>query len=304
VAQAMYERCLEDDPDFAPAWARLGRTHRVIGKYLDADSTAAYDAAERSFRRALSLNPDLPLAHSLYTYLETELGRGQEAMVRLLDRLRQHSADAELFAALVHSCRYCGLLDASLAAHEQARRLDPQVRTSIPHTWFAMGEYERCLDESVRLTDPLTTMVLVTLGRLDEARTTIQMECERFASNPILRTFVSHQLAFTGGSRDDALRDIERLAGRGFRDGEGLYYVVRSLARLGEIDWALATLGNVVADGFYCYPAFVRDPWLDPLRTLPAFNELLRTAEAHHRAAARAFVEHGGARLLGVHPPA
>src|SRR5688572_23352801 len=27
LAQRFYERCLEDDPDFAPAWARLGRVH-------------------------------------------------------------------------------------------------------------------------------------------------------------------------------------------------------------------------------------------------------------------------------------
>ncbi len=97
-----------------------------------------------------------------------------------------------------------------------------------------MGDYQRCLDESVWLTDPLTAMALVALGRLDEARTTIKMDCERFATNTILRTFVSHMLAFAGGSREDALRDIERLVGRGFRDGEGLYYKVRSLARLGS----------------------------------------------------------------------
>src|SRR5262245_8986120 len=253
MAQAMYERCLEDDPDFAPAWARLGRTHRVIGKYLDTDTGAAYEAAERSFRRALSLNPDLPLAHSLYTYLETELGRAEDAMVRLLDRLRQHPADAELFAALVHSCRYCGLLEASVAAHERARRLDPQIRTSIPHTWFAMGEYQKCLEESVWLTDPLASLALVALGRLDEARTAIKMERERYANNTVLRTFVSQMLAFAGGDRDEALRDIERLIGRGFRDGEGLYYAVRSLARLGETERALETFRIVIGEGFWCY---------------------------------------------------
>jgi len=37
---------------------------------------------------------------------------------------------------------------------------------------------------------------------------------------------------------------------------------------------------------------------------MPAFNELLRTAETRHRATARAFVSHGGDRLLGVNPPA
>ena len=33
-ARDLYQRCLELDPRFAPAWAHLGRCHRVIGKYI------------------------------------------------------------------------------------------------------------------------------------------------------------------------------------------------------------------------------------------------------------------------------
>src|SRR5262249_46998135 len=32
-ARALYQQCLERDSDFAPAWAHLGRCHRIIGKY-------------------------------------------------------------------------------------------------------------------------------------------------------------------------------------------------------------------------------------------------------------------------------
>ena len=38
AARDLYQQCLELDPRFAPAWARLGRCHRVIGKYIDARS--------------------------------------------------------------------------------------------------------------------------------------------------------------------------------------------------------------------------------------------------------------------------
>ena len=34
-ARDLYQRCLELDPRFAPAWAHLGRCHRVIGKFID-----------------------------------------------------------------------------------------------------------------------------------------------------------------------------------------------------------------------------------------------------------------------------
>ena len=40
----------------------------------------------------------------------------------------------QILAALVHACRYCGLLDASVAAHDLAIRLDPAIETSVLYT--------------------------------------------------------------------------------------------------------------------------------------------------------------------------
>lgn len=300
LAQSLYERCLQEDPEFAPAWARLGRIYRVIGKYLETDPAPFYASAEQAFQRALSLNPDLPLAHNLYATFETEVGRAEQAMTRTLDLLRRHQANADLLAALVHACRYCGLLEASLAAHERARRLDPEVRTSVLHTYFAMGDYQRCVDEAQWLTDPMITAALVSLGDAEHARQAIRVERERFAGNTIERHFVGHLAAFIGGSREEGVRELDILLGSGFRDGEGIYHGARGYARLGETEKAIEAFGRVVRYGFCSYSTFVRDPWLDPLRGDPRFVDLLRQAEARHRAAARAFVEHGGDRLLGV----
>ena len=54
--------------------------------------------AQDAFTRALSLNPDLSLAHNLYTLFEIESGRVKQAMLRLLERVRQRTSDPELFA--------------------------------------------------------------------------------------------------------------------------------------------------------------------------------------------------------------
>ena len=301
LARSLYERCLEEDPHFAPAWARIGRIHRVIGKYLEGDPTPSYQAAEEAFQRALTLNPDLPLTHHMYAYLETEVGRAEQSMTRVLARLRQHPGNADLLAALVHSCRYSGLLDASLAAHERARRLDPQVRTSVLHTWFMLGNYQRAVDESHWLTDPMLAAALVSLGRLEDARVALALELERFGGNTIERHFIAHLRAFVGGTREEGVAELDRLLGSGFRDGEGIFYAVRSYARLNETEKAIAAFARVLEYGFFCYPAFARDSWLDPLRSHPRFVELLRAAEARHRSALRAFEDHGGPRLLGVY---
>jgi len=146
LAKDFYLQCLEEDPKYAPAWARLGRTYRVLAKYhTEANTEENVLRAADAFNRALSLNPDLSLAHNLYVYLEVEMGRCQESMVRLLDRARHRSNDADLYAGLVHACRYCGLLEPSAAAYERAKRIDPSVRTSVCYTYYMLGDYERAI---------------------------------------------------------------------------------------------------------------------------------------------------------------
>ena len=133
AARDLYLQSLELDSRFAPAWARLGRCHRVIGKYV-ADEPESESRAEDAFRRALALNPRLSIAHKFYAQLEADIGQAERAVVRLLGEASRHGNDPELFAGLVHACRYSGLFDQSIAAHAEARRLDPNVPTGIDQT--------------------------------------------------------------------------------------------------------------------------------------------------------------------------
>jgi hypothetical protein len=59
-------------------------------------------------------------------------------------------------------------------------------------------------------------------------------------------------------------------------------------------------LERAVEGGFYPDQLLARDPWLDPVRGEPRFVQLLRRAEARHREAQAAFLEHEGDRLLGM----
>ena len=65
--------------------------------------------------------------------------------MRLLGEADRHGNDPELFAGLVHACRYCGLYEESIAAHAEARRLDPNVPTSVEQTLLMTGDIDRLL---------------------------------------------------------------------------------------------------------------------------------------------------------------
>ena len=171
IARDLYQACLREDSRYAPAWARLGRVHRMLGKAaVDPNSDENLRRAEAAFVRALEINPDLSIAHNLYAYFEIDSGRAQDAMTRLLARAQARTSDPDLFAGLVHACRYCGLLDASRAADEQARRLDKLIRTSAIHTHFMLGDFQRVHEMSPEHYPAyLNGLALVMLGRDQEA---------------------------------------------------------------------------------------------------------------------------------------
>jgi serine/threonine protein kinase/tetratricopeptide (TPR) repeat protein len=298
VARDLYLACIAEDPNYAPAWARLGRLNRVLATYSGDDAADYYQQAKDAFTRALELNPDLPLAHNLYTNLEVELGQAESAMLRLLSRAHQRTGDPELFAGLVQACRYCGLLDASVAAYEHARRLEPLARTSVAHSYFALGDYERAI--AATHDEPLDTYALAALGRTSEAIARAR-ELEEASLPTLYRSYVRGLRCLFEGNRTEAAEAFAIVTGRSpVRDPCALYYLGRIMAYLGDSTRALDYLGRAVKGGFFCFPWMTRDPWVDSLRHLPAFRRLLDDCESRHRQALDAFVRAGGDRLLGL----
>ncbi len=86
-----------------------------------------------------------------------------------------------------------------------------------------------------------------------------------------------------------------------FRDPEGMYYQARQLSYLGQQAQSLDMLSRAIGNGFFCYSAMVRDPWLDSLRGCKEFTGLLRKAQELHREALKSFLAAGGDSLLGIH---
>ena len=300
TARDLYQACVEDAPDFAPAWARLARCHRVIAKYTTVLAVRDHGLVEAraAFERALALDPALALAHSLYAQLEVDIGLAQEAFVRLLRLVDRQGPDATAFAGLVHALRFCGLLEQSRAAHDRARAMNPTIVTSVAHTYWLLGEYEMALQETAGDIGYMPGLALASMGRKVDAIAALRWR-ERDTRDNRARAFLVSLRALLDGDRDESLAALRR-AGDSIADPEALYYIARTYAKIDESDAALSALAHVVDGGFFCYPAFTRDPWLDPLRPNPRFTAVLEAARARHESAARAFSEAGGDRLLKI----
>jgi TolB-like protein/predicted Ser/Thr protein kinase len=296
IARDLYLQSLSEDAEYAPAWAGLGRARRLIGKYSHGARHELAEA-ERCLERALQLNPDLSIAHNLLAHLEADTGRAVQAMTRLLGRARDHH-DPDLFAGLVHVCRYCGLLDASLAAHREARRLDPHVPTSVTHTFWFMGVYERTIEESPGDIGYIDAVALISLGREEEATERLRSRRGR-SPHQAIEAYIASLQALLDDRPEQAIAVLERAAMRDLPDPEARFYVARHYARVGSTDEAIALLDGVVEGGFFALP-LAPDPWLQPLADDARFLEVASRAAERRHVAAAAFESAGGPTVLGV----
>jgi DNA-binding winged helix-turn-helix (wHTH) protein/tetratricopeptide (TPR) repeat protein len=297
AARDLYLRCLEADPCFAPAWARLGRIYHVTAKYLPSENKDGLQRAEAAFREALDLNPDLAIAHKSYAQLEVDLGRSNDAIHRLIP-LARAAANPEIFAALVSPLRYTGLLTASFAAHRCAVALDSRIRTSVPYTWFLQENYRRVA--GLRLEDYpyIVGISLSEEGRKHEAISGLRALEAKVKTR--MGDFARAARTMLEGDTAASVDVVECIVSSEFSDPEGLYNLARHLAHLNRVDSALSLLERVVAGGFFCYPAMLRDPWLEPLRAIPGFTSLLRSVEEKHLAAQSEFSKLGGNQALQI----
>ena len=302
-ARDLYRQSLELDSRFAPAWAQLGRSIRVVAKFIDAKADPL-SAAEDAFRRALDLNPRLSVAHKYYAAFEADAGRSHNAMMRLLEEANRHGNDPELFAGLVHACRYVGLNAASLAAHAEARRLDPNVPSSYGQTLLLNLEADRLIQEKPAAVSEGDTVIRIAamglMGHVDDARVMLK---EVLASTTI-RAFVAWA-EFQVAWLDRSLERMEATrAGLAnvmiMEDPEAIFMQAWLFCDVGDTAGGLALLQQSVARGYYPCRVLAADKAFDPLRKEPAFQALVADADAGRRKALAAYREAGGERLLGV----
>jgi serine/threonine protein kinase len=304
AARDLYKRCLELDPAFAPAWAQLGRCERVIAKFVE-DDGHGQERAEEAFRRALAINPRLSLAHKFLAQLESEIGRAQEAMVRLLGEAARHGNDPELFAGLVHALRYCGLIEESMAAHHEARRLDPNVPTSGEQTVLMTADIDRLLafdppplgsgDDGIRV------IGLGLAGRREEARRVLG-DLRRATRLPIFQKWAEYLVAWLDRRPQDMPPIAEQLGMRlGITDDpEAIFQEGWLLCDAGIPDRGLPKLGEAVEKGYFVASTLSVAPAFAALREDPAFRRILAGAEEGRRRSLAAFRDAGGPRLIGV----
>ena len=287
------EHSVAADPTFASAYAELAQAY-VWRLFLFAPTEKEWE--EKAFvaaEKALSLDPDLAVAH---------LARGRllwtpanhfphEKAIREYRRALASDPtldEAHNQLALIYD--HIGLFEPALEEGRKAILTNPNNNLAvyrIAETLLFRGQYEEALSalRSIpeRVNPPLvglqTAWVLFNLGRRDEASSKIaQLLKDHPEDNGGLFTGVEAVLAASAGDERTVEAKV-RLAvekGRGFGHfHHTAYHLAVAYALIKNPDQAIKWLEDAASDGFPCYPLFERDHNLDNIRQNARFIQFM-----------------------------
>jgi len=293
----LLERAVELDPNFARAWAHLGRAYTACASF-NLRGRDFQLKAQAAYEQALALDHNMIEATVFMANLLTDSNRVEQAVPILRKLLQSNANIAEARWELGYAYRFAGMLSESIIESEQARAIDPNVKrtSSAPNAYLYIGEYEKFLSKLPQ-EDGAAFLVFYRgmgnyyLKRVEQAAADFDRAYEM---DPQLYTRIGKALSYSIKNQKEValavLRDVEReIDQKGVGDSEAIYKVAQVYAVLGERSSALRVLRRSIEAGFFCYDYLKSDPLLDSLRAEPEYAALLEIARNRHEHFQRTF---------------
>jgi Tfp pilus assembly protein PilF len=286
-AAAAFERVLQLDPTYAPAYAGL-----ALACARAQWSPGAGDIAQWSNRalaaaeHALELNPNLADAHqaiaSVYRYTESESRRALELDPSL--DLPHHN----LAVAFYHM----GLSDLSDRAATAGGRANPSTHyeelLNRGRAAFYAGQFGKAKSLLERASGLVRSSPWWVLGEVYVYTGERRRAEEIFRSILLKGGTVNRQragaslasLLAASGRSPEARAVLDQTLRLTPRDHHATYRIGTAYAQLSDTREAVAWLRRSAETGFPCYAWFASDPFVAPLRKEPGFDQLLDALRA------------------------
>ena len=281
-AIVFFQRATALDPDFALAHAALGRAY--IFRLFQYDPSPRWQReAFVEIEKALAINPNLAEAYVARADLSWTRANGFRAEEAIRDLRRAIALKPNLKEAhgvLGRIYYHVGLLDEALRELRTNLDLDPTdffPVARIAFTHWAQQKLDTALAEFTRTPGEYTNraLILYSLGRRADALESIA-EAATDADTSYRASVLAVLLA--GSGRAAEARQQIRLAERGeslSHFHHAAYNIAGAYALMGDHAEAVRWLRRTADEGFPCYPLFLKDPTIDPLRSDPEFIQFM-----------------------------
>ena len=298
VANNMLEKSAELAPNYALAWANLGRSYTANASFQFGGGEQ-YRKAQSAFERALSLQPDQIDARIYMANMFTDTGKVEKSVPLLREALRTNPNHAEIHWELGYAYRFAGMLQQSVSESERARQLDPGVKlnSSTLNSYLYLGQYDKFLESLPKTDDSALIVFYRGFGEYHKKNYAQAakdfdhaFDLDRYLFQAQIGEAISFEIHHRDSEAAEMLRSVERkINERRVGDPEAIYKIAQAYAMLGDKSSALRVLKRSVENGFFPYPYFATDPLLDRLRNENDFAQLMSAARQRHEAFKAAF---------------
>ncbi len=280
-----YEKAIEEDKNYALAYAGLTEAYAVLGVRGYIAPIEGRRKAEEGARKALALDENLAEAHAA-------LGLAYVDFVRynftLGDRELRHAIELSPSLALAHqylgfSLMYQGRLDEGLEEILKARELDPLssiIARQVAIPYYLKRDYGRALDllrQANELGPAFSATweigVYIKNGLFNETLAELEKAKRERKSDPIL-IYGTGMVYAAQGKRAEALQVIKELEAMSGASLDQAHWIAKIYAALNEKEMAFSWLERGLAAG--AIGSFFKDePVWDPIRSDPRFEALV-----------------------------
>jgi len=288
-----YNQAIKLDPNYAPAYAHMARSYFFLGFFSAMPPNQTWGKVKQLGMLAIEKDDRLPEGHGALALAKLHYDWDFAGAEREFKRaLELNPSDADIRHDYAHYLMAMGRMDESATESKRAVDLDPigDVLTGCL-CWhsFAARQY----DDSIQLArngltrEPDDTWELAILGWDYEQKGLHEQAIAEFKkavelSNKNSPPFSPFYLAGLGhayavaGRRSDAQQILQGLLDRAKHSYVSAFDIAVIYVALGDKDTAFAWLNKAVTERstFLVYSKW--DPRLDPLRSDPRFQVLLR----------------------------
>jgi TolB-like protein/DNA-binding winged helix-turn-helix (wHTH) protein/Tfp pilus assembly protein PilF len=284
-SRASYQRAIDVDRTFAPAYAGLAMAYSVSGFFGYLPPAEALAGLRQAATRALEIDPQQIDATVALASASLNHDWDWSGTLRAYDAIFTRSpnhAQARLWYGMTLSA--VGRMDEALAERSRALAIEPlslRFNTSVADTLVSMHRYDEAIARYRRTLEldagfPSARLglgiALLRTGQWDEAVVLIE-RADRDASDLRSRATLGHAYGAIG-RRPEALAILSELLGH-----EGYVspvYPAFVAAGLGDRDAAFADLERAYRDRSPLLIGLKFEPLFDPLRLDPRFVDLMR----------------------------
>ena len=284
-------RAIELDPNFAAAYADLAiamSLGQARGLIVDADAT---QRSEWYARQAVRIDPNLAQGQVALARVFVRMpNRFREAVRAALAALRLDSKDTVALHSIASYLISTGDTQKAQCIIDLMVRIDPlsneartrgyyNINAIDPEGALQNAQYALASPDSEIAGHDLRGVAFIMQGRIDEA----QKEADA-ALKLVPRSYLGKSLeamvAAARGDRPTAEKYLASFEADAQRNHWAAIRVAQCYAKLGDRDKAIAYLRRSAELGHHSWYALIKHPWLQPLQSDPAFQEVAGAIKA------------------------